>query len=75
MSEKLRGGGLWSAAEVAQLESMMDQHIDVAEIARQLGRTEKAILTKYSVITRDRTGPGQSARKRRRRDGASFFLS
>jgi hypothetical protein len=65
----------WSPAEVEQLESMMSEQIALTEIAVRLGRTEKAVETKFNGLHRQRHGPKAGKRLQRRTNGASFFLS
>ena len=76
VSAKSRHRELWSAADLAQLELMISRKAHPKEIASQLERTEAAIRTKSGAIQRERNGPRPPGRdSKRRRNGASFFLS
>ena len=65
----------WTAEDVAQLEALVIQAIDLKEIALRLGRTQGAVQSKLNRL-RGGARIGQGAKRKQRRDaGASFFLS
>ena len=75
MTAVAKHGTRWSSAEAAQLEAMVIQQIDLAEIALRLGRTEKAVQAKLWKLRLRQPARGVLKRKLRREKGASFFLS
>ncbi len=74
----LRGGdnGRWSAEDLARLQQMLAEGADKREIAAALGRSHEAIQTKLWRLSEKpvQSAPTSKARKRRK-SGASFFLS
>jgi hypothetical protein len=75
MGAVVKQGAPWSPADVEQLELMMSKQTALAEIAVQLGRTEKAVEAKVNGLQRLRNGSKAGKRLQRRSSGASFFLS
>jgi hypothetical protein len=66
---------LWSANEIAELNSMVARRIHRKQIAAQLGRTEAAIDAKLNQLHGRRPTREALKRQQRRRSGASAFLS
>lgn len=66
----------WSLSDIEELKSMLRRKMNRKEIARLLGRTEQAVETKLYHLHVARTARGVSGKaQRRRKSGASFFLS
>jgi hypothetical protein len=70
----------WAAVvfeDLAELQDMVRQQIDMEDIASHLGRIAAAVRTKLYPIRSDegRLSLASTNRGRRRRSGASFFLS
>jgi hypothetical protein len=66
----------WSAEDVAMLQNMVAEGVDRQQIATALGRSREAIQTKLWRLSEApvKSAPNSKARKRRK-GGASFFLS
>jgi hypothetical protein len=71
-----RHGAPWDANEDEQLKSLAAQNIHRKQIAAFLGRTQEAVNARLRKICAD-SPPTANARKlrKRRKSGASFFLS
>jgi hypothetical protein len=72
-----KNGVPWSAEDLAQLDTTLADGCDAQQIGEALGRTPGAVTTKLHSVGRRIDGQPVHTRKanKRRKSGASFFLS
>ena len=77
MSAGSKGRQRWSEDDVAALQAMHRRHMDIEQVASELGRSERAVRIKLHSLRPKPQTPSDQVNKRsqRRRSGAAFFLS